>query len=76
MTDYEMSGIFGRSRSLLITNVVADNRTVDIFVDERGTIEGIGEGVQKITGARRISSSTATGRSRSRAWSTPTPMRR
>jgi len=47
MTDYEMSGIFGGSRSLLITNVVADNRTVDIFVDERGTIEGIGEGVRK-----------------------------
>jgi 5-methylthioadenosine/S-adenosylhomocysteine deaminase len=42
-----MSGIFGRNHSLLITNVVADGNTVDIFVDERGTIAGIGADVRK-----------------------------
>ena len=47
MTEYEMSGIFGKNRSLLITNVVADNIPVDIFVDEKGTIAGIGADVRK-----------------------------
>jgi 5-methylthioadenosine/S-adenosylhomocysteine deaminase len=42
MTEHEMADIFGTDRSLLITNVVADNRSVDIFVDEKGTIGSIG----------------------------------
>ena len=47
MTEQEMSRIFGRNHSLLITNVVADNIPVDIFVDDSGTIARIGEGVRK-----------------------------
>jgi 5-methylthioadenosine/S-adenosylhomocysteine deaminase len=36
--------IFEKKHSLLITNVVADGRAVDIFIDETGTIGAIGEG--------------------------------
>jgi 5-methylthioadenosine/S-adenosylhomocysteine deaminase len=38
-----MDGIFGKNRSLMITNVVVDGRTVDIIIDEKGTITAIGE---------------------------------
>jgi len=35
--------IFEGKHSLLITNVVADGKAVDIFIDETGTIAGFGE---------------------------------
>ena len=41
-----MTDIFDAKHSLLITNVVADGKPVDIFVDEAGTIAGIGENVR------------------------------
>ena len=41
-----MTDIFDAKHSLLITNVVADGKPVDIFVDEAGTIAGIGEKVR------------------------------
>ena len=47
MTDHEIPEIFGGSRSLLITNVVADNRSVDIFIDEKGIIQGMGTNERK-----------------------------
>ena len=47
MAEDQMLEIFGKNRSLLITNVVAEGRTVDIFVDEKGTIAGIGENERK-----------------------------
>ncbi len=47
MTEHEMNGIFQKNRSLLITNVVAETTPVDIFVDEKGTIAGIGADVRK-----------------------------
>jgi 5-methylthioadenosine/S-adenosylhomocysteine deaminase len=47
MADDEMKELFEANRSLLITNVVADGRTVDIFVDDAGTIAGIGTGARK-----------------------------
>ena len=43
MTD---SDIFDKNHSLLITNVVVDEKPVDIFVDEAGTFRGIGENVR------------------------------
>jgi 5-methylthioadenosine/S-adenosylhomocysteine deaminase len=39
----EFEEIFEKKYALLITNVVADGNTVDIFIDETGTIAGIGE---------------------------------
>jgi 5-methylthioadenosine/S-adenosylhomocysteine deaminase len=42
MTEHELAEIFEPNRSLLITNVVAEDRTVDIFVDETGKIGSIG----------------------------------
>jgi 5-methylthioadenosine/S-adenosylhomocysteine deaminase len=39
----EITEIFEKKYALLITNVVADGNTVDIFIDETGTIAGIGE---------------------------------
>ena len=47
MTDHELPEIFGGNRSLLITNVVADNHRVDIFIDEKGIIRGIGANERK-----------------------------
>jgi 5-methylthioadenosine/S-adenosylhomocysteine deaminase len=47
MAEDEMKELFGKNRSLLITNIVADGRTVDIFVDEKGTIAGIGPDERK-----------------------------
>ena len=41
-----MTDIFDKNQSLLITNVVADGKPVDIFVDEVGTIAGFGEKVR------------------------------
>ena len=35
-----MTDIFEKKHSLLITNVVADGKAVDIFIDETGTIAG------------------------------------
>jgi 5-methylthioadenosine/S-adenosylhomocysteine deaminase len=43
MTAEDMDGIFGKNRSLMITNVVVDGRTVDIIIDEKGIITSIGE---------------------------------
>ena len=40
-----MEDIFAKKHSLLITNVMTGGKTVDIFVDETGTIAAIGEGV-------------------------------
>jgi 5-methylthioadenosine/S-adenosylhomocysteine deaminase len=42
-----MTDIFHAKHSLLITNVVAGERSVDIYVDDAGTIAGIGENVRK-----------------------------
>ena len=39
----EMTEIFEKKHSILITNVVADGNAVDIFIDETGTITGIGK---------------------------------
>ena len=41
-----MDEIFTKKRSLLITNVVSDGKKTDIFVDERGTIRGMGPEVR------------------------------
>jgi 5-methylthioadenosine/S-adenosylhomocysteine deaminase len=38
-----MTDIFEKKYPLLITNVMADGKFVDIFIDETGTIAGIGE---------------------------------
>jgi len=38
-----MTDIFEKKHSLLITNVEADGKIVDIFIDETGTIAGMGE---------------------------------
>jgi 5-methylthioadenosine/S-adenosylhomocysteine deaminase len=37
-----MQEIFEKHHSLLITNVVADGKTVDIFIDEKGILQAIG----------------------------------
>ncbi len=47
MAEHEMQEIFGKNRSLLITNVIIGNRNTDIFVDEKGTIVGLGENIRK-----------------------------
>ncbi len=47
MAEHEMQEIFKKNRSLLIANVVVENRNMDIFVDEKGTIAGIGENAGK-----------------------------
>jgi 5-methylthioadenosine/S-adenosylhomocysteine deaminase len=38
-----MADIFEKKHALLITNVVSDGEAIDIFIDETGTIAGIGE---------------------------------
>ncbi len=38
-----MTDIFEKKHPLLITNVMAEGKSVDIFIDETGTIAGIGE---------------------------------
>jgi len=43
MTSDDMDGIFGKNRSLMITNVVVDGKKVDIVIDEKGIITSIGE---------------------------------
>jgi 5-methylthioadenosine/S-adenosylhomocysteine deaminase len=43
MAEHTMGDIFKKKYSLLITNVKADGNLVDIFVDDTGTITGIGE---------------------------------
>jgi 5-methylthioadenosine/S-adenosylhomocysteine deaminase len=47
MAEHEMHEIFDKHRSLLIINVVADGKSVDIFIDEKGILRGIGENVRK-----------------------------
>jgi 5-methylthioadenosine/S-adenosylhomocysteine deaminase len=47
MAEHEMQEIFERDHSLLITNVVADGRNVDIFIDENGVFGGIGPDERK-----------------------------
>jgi 5-methylthioadenosine/S-adenosylhomocysteine deaminase len=39
--------LFNRQRSILIAGVMVDGRPADIFIDETGTIAGIGEGVRR-----------------------------
>ena len=70
-----MEDLFEKQYALLITNVVADGKPVDIFIDETGTIAGIGEDLRKTAPVWRNLSSTGTGRSRSPGSSIPTPMR-
>ena len=41
-----MTEIFDGNHALLITNVLVNEKTVDIFVDEAGTVRGIGEKVR------------------------------
>ena len=38
-----MHDIFKKKYPLLITNVMAEGKNVDIFIDENGTIAGMGE---------------------------------
>jgi 5-methylthioadenosine/S-adenosylhomocysteine deaminase len=47
MAEDEMQEIFEKHHSLLITDVVADGRHVDIFIDETGIFRGIGENIRK-----------------------------
>jgi len=47
MAEHEMHEIFEKHRSLMIINAVADGKNVDIFIDEKGIIRGIGENVRK-----------------------------
>ena len=42
-----MTEIFDGNHALLITNIVVNEKTVDIFVDEAGTVKGIGEKVRE-----------------------------
>jgi 5-methylthioadenosine/S-adenosylhomocysteine deaminase len=50
MEEDRTNEIFEGRHPLLITNVVADGKTVDIFVDETGVIAGIGEKVRQKNG--------------------------
>lgn len=43
-----MNEIFQKNYPLLITNVLVDGRTADIFIDEQGVIGDIGENAQKL----------------------------
>jgi 5-methylthioadenosine/S-adenosylhomocysteine deaminase len=47
MAEHTMKDIFEKQYALLITNVAADGKAVDIFVDETGTIAGIGKNERK-----------------------------
>src|SRR5208337_3663964 len=47
MTTTDTTDIFGKKKSVLITNVVADNTPVDIFIDAAETITDIGTGIRK-----------------------------
>ena len=47
MAEHEMQEVFEKHHSLLITNVVADGRNVDIFIDEKGVFGGIGPDERK-----------------------------
>ena len=47
MTHDTMTDIFTKKFPLLITNVAVDNKTVDIFIDDTGTIAGMGKNVRK-----------------------------
>jgi len=42
-----MADIFEKKHALLITNVVSDGKGVDIFIDETGTIAGMGKDERK-----------------------------
>ena len=45
MTTTDTSDIFEKKKSVLITNVVADGRPADIFIDAAETITDIGHGI-------------------------------
>jgi 5-methylthioadenosine/S-adenosylhomocysteine deaminase len=47
MAEHHMREIFEKKHSLLITDVLADGKVVDIFIDDTGTIAGIGEKERK-----------------------------
>ena len=47
MTTTDTSDIFEKKKSVLITNVVADGRPADIFIDAAETITDIGHDVRK-----------------------------
>jgi len=47
MTEYPMKEIFEKKYSLLVTDVLADGKVVDIFIDDTGIIAGIGEKERK-----------------------------
>ena len=47
MAEPSMTDIFEKKHSLLITNVMAEGKAVDIFIDDTGTIAGIGEKERK-----------------------------
>ena len=42
-----MDDIFGRQQSILIADVLVNDRIADIFVRDDGTIGAIGEGIRK-----------------------------
>jgi len=43
MTEMTMNDIFKKKYPLLITNVIADGKLIDIFIDDTGKIAGLGE---------------------------------
>jgi 5-methylthioadenosine/S-adenosylhomocysteine deaminase len=47
MTQQSMTDIFEKNYALLITDVVVNGNPVDIFIDDTGTIAGIGENERK-----------------------------
>ncbi len=46
MAEDPTNELFAGRRSLLITNVIADGKNVDIFVDETGKIAGVGDKIR------------------------------
>ncbi|HNX17655.1 MAG TPA: amidohydrolase family protein [Methanoregula sp.] len=46
-TNDETAEIFGKNKSVLLTNVVADNKHVDIFIDASETITDIGPEIRR-----------------------------
>jgi len=45
--NHQTTDIFGKKKSVLITNVVADAKPVDIFIDASETITDIGHDIRK-----------------------------
>jgi len=66
MAGHDLTDIFEKKRSLLITNVLVDGNTVDIFVDSRVLLPVLEKRNGKNISVMQSSLSMATGRSHSR----------